>query len=63
MGGAVGTALAGSALRHVSATGDFFWGLIPVVMAGIVSIYGLVLAVVIKGRMGHPPGGVYTLVQ
>ena len=52
-GASYGTAKAGSGLAHlcVIANEKTFKGLIPVVMAGILGIYGLIVAVVINSKI------------
>jgi V-type H+-transporting ATPase proteolipid subunit len=52
MGSAYGTARAGVGIAAIGITrADLVYkSLIPVVMAGILGIYGLIIAVIIQGR-------------
>ena len=52
MGSAYGTARAGVGISHVgiSRIDLVYKSLIPVVMAGILGIYGLIIAVILQGR-------------
>ncbi|KAK2735728.1 v-type proton ATPase 16 kDa proteolipid subunit 2 [Onygenales sp. PD_40] len=63
IGAAYGTAKAGIGIAGV---GTFrpdliMKSLIPVVMAGIIAVYGLVIAVLIAGDLGPPPQKTYSL--
>lgn len=63
LGAAYGTAKAGIG---ISGVGTFrpdliMKCLIPVVMAGIIAVYALVIAVLIANSMGPPPGDTYSL--
>jgi len=63
MGAAYGTAKSGIGIAGV---GTFrpdliMKSLIPVVMSGIIAVYGLVIAVLIAGDMGPPPSQEYSL--
>ncbi|EZF27252.1 V-type proton ATPase proteolipid subunit 2 [Trichophyton rubrum D6] len=63
VGAAYGTAKAGIGIAGV---GTFrpdliMKSLIPVVMAGIIAVYGLVVAVLIAGDLGPPPETQYSL--
>lgn len=59
-GAAYGTAKAGTGIAMMSMRRPdmFMKGIIPVVMAGVNAIYGLVLSVIISGRV-EPAGGQY----
>lgn len=54
MGAAYGTAKAGIAVAHlgISEPGKAMKGIVPVVMAGILGIYGLIIAIIICGGVG-----------
>ncbi|KAH7044027.1 vacuolar ATP synthase-like protein 16 kDa proteolipid subunit [Macrophomina phaseolina] len=63
VGAAYGTAKSGIG---ISGVGTFrpdliMKSLIPVVMSGIIAVYALVIAVLIAGDMGPPPGQNYSL--
>ncbi|KAI9837933.1 MAG: v-type proton ATPase 16 kDa proteolipid subunit 2 [Thelocarpon superellum] len=63
IGAAYGTAKSGIGIAGV---GTFrpdliMKSLIPVVMAGIIAVYSLVIAVLIAGDIGPPPGQNYSL--
>ncbi|TQS36290.1 hypothetical protein Golomagni_03265 [Golovinomyces magnicellulatus] len=63
VGAAFGTAKSGIG---ISGVGTFrpdliMKSLIPVVMSGIIAVYSLVVAVLIAGDMGPPPGRNYSL--
>ncbi|KAF7862731.1 hypothetical protein EAF04_007604 [Stromatinia cepivora] len=63
IGAAYGTAKSGIGIAGV---GTFrpdliMKSLIPVVMSGIIAVYSLVIAVLIAGDMGPPPGQSYSL--
>ncbi|KAK8155376.1 vacuolar ATP synthase-like protein 16 kDa proteolipid subunit [Phyllosticta citribraziliensis] len=63
IGAAYGTAKSGIG---ISGVGTFrpdliMKSLIPVVMSGIIAVYALVIAVLIAGDMGPPPGQNYSL--
>eukprot|EP01006_Ploeotia_vitrea_P045052 TRINITY_DN66893_c6_g1_i1.p1 TRINITY_DN66893_c6_g1~~TRINITY_DN66893_c6_g1_i1.p1 ORF type:complete len:179 (-),score=9.74 TRINITY_DN66893_c6_g1_i1:694-1200(-) len=53
IGSAYGTAKAGVAVAHlgISQPGKVMRGIVPVVMAGILGIYGLIVAVIISGSV------------
>uniref|UniRef100_A0A914C1A8 V-type proton ATPase proteolipid subunit n=1 Tax=Acrobeloides nanus TaxID=290746 RepID=A0A914C1A8_9BILA len=61
-GAAYGTAKAGTGIAMMSMRRPdmFMKGIIPVVMAGVNAIYGLVLSVIISGRI-QPGGKDYTI--
>ncbi|OJD11286.1 V-type ATPase, C subunit [Emergomyces pasteurianus Ep9510] len=63
IGAAYGTAKSGIGIAGVGTfRSDLIMkSLIPVVMAGIISVYGLVIAVLISGDMGPPPQKTYSL--
>ncbi|EEH02846.1 vacuolar ATPase proteolipid subunit c [Histoplasma capsulatum G186AR] len=48
-------------LTHSNFIRWFLDSLIPVVMAGIIAVYGLVVAVLIAGGLGPPPQKTYSL--
>lgn len=48
-------------LRHHQADSKDLQSLIPVVMAGIIAVYSLVIAVLIAGDLEPPPGQNYSL--
>ena len=53
LGSAFGTAKAGCGIAHVGVfrTDLIYKSLIPVVMAGILGIYGLIIAVILQSRV------------
>ena len=61
MGAAYGTAKSGTGIAAMSVMRPelIMKSIIPVVMAGIIAIYGVVVAVLISGQLGEAPG--YTL--
>jgi V-type H+-transporting ATPase proteolipid subunit len=64
MGAAYGTAKSGTGIAAMSVMRPelIMKSIIPVVMAGIIAIYGVVVAVLIAGKLDNvPPKGVYTL--
>ena len=62
MGGAYGTAKSGTGIAAMAVMRPeaIMKSIIPVVMAGIVAIYGVVVAVLIAGQL-EPAGDKYTL--
>ncbi|XP_034948642.1 V-type proton ATPase 16 kDa proteolipid subunit [Chelonus insularis] len=62
LGAAYGTAKAGTGIAAMSVMRPelIMKSIIPVVMAGIIAIYGLVIAILIAGQL-HPPTQNYTL--
>lgn len=62
LGAAYGTAKSGTGIAAMSVMRPelIMKSIIPVVMAGIIAIYGLVVAVLIAGSLESPSGG-YTL--
>ncbi|KAK3858631.1 hypothetical protein Pcinc_035189 [Petrolisthes cinctipes] len=65
MGAAYGTAKSGVGIAAMSVMRPelIMKCIIPVVMAGIIAIYGLVIAVLIAGKLGTVTGDGYTLYQ
>ncbi|KAL2384199.1 v-type proton ATPase 16 kDa proteolipid subunit 2 [Blastomyces gilchristii] len=63
LGAAYGTAKSGIGIAGVGTfRSDLIMkSLIPVVMAGIIAVYGLVIAVLIAGDLGPPPQKTYSL--
>ncbi|OAX83832.1 V-type ATPase, C subunit, partial [Emergomyces africanus] len=63
IGAAYGTAKSGIGIAGVGTfRSDLIMkSLIPVVMAGIIAVYGLVVAVLIAGELGPPPLKTYSL--
>jgi len=64
MGAAYGTAKSGTGIAAMSVMRPelIMKSIIPVVMAGILAIYGVVVAVLISGQLSAPPPtGTYTL--
>lgn len=63
LGAAYGTAKAGVGIAGVGTYRPdlIMRSLVPVVMAGIIAVYGLVVAVLIAGDMGPPPDQHYGL--
>lgn len=58
LGAAYGTAKSGTGIAAMSVMRPelIMKSIIPVVMAGIIAIYGLVVAVLIAGQLGEPAG-------
>eukprot|EP01011_Urceolus_sp_BLP5_P001823 TRINITY_DN2567_c0_g1_i2.p1 TRINITY_DN2567_c0_g1~~TRINITY_DN2567_c0_g1_i2.p1 ORF type:complete len:171 (+),score=37.06 TRINITY_DN2567_c0_g1_i2:81-593(+) len=56
LGAAYGTAKSGVGVAHlgIMASAKIMRGIVPVVMAGILGIYGLIIAVIISGQLGKP---------
>ena len=59
MGSAYGAAKAGVGVAHLAITAPekIMRGIVPVVMAGILGIYGLIVAVIINGNIKTEPPG------
>jgi V-type H+-transporting ATPase proteolipid subunit len=65
LGAAYGTAKSGTGIAAMSVMRPdlIMKSIIPVVMAGILAIYGLVVAVLIAGALNDPATGKYTIYQ